>query len=154
MQVGPNTMVTLNYTMQLDSGEVVDASEGQEPLVFEFGSSQIIPGLQRGLLGMQRGDTKKIRVTAAEAYGERRPEAVQEVPLDRFPEDVTLKVGLRLSLRGAQGEEIPFIVTGISDTHATLDFNHPLAGEGLTFVVTVVNVRASDGSSVILPGDA
>lgn len=154
MRIGPNTTVTMAYTMRLDSGEVVDSSEGEGPLVFEFGQEQIIPGLERGLLGMQNGETKEIRVAAEDAYGARRTEAVQQVPLDRFPEDVTPTIGLRLSVRGPQGQEVPFVITGVSDSHATLDFNHPLAGEALTFSVTVVDVRAGGGSRIILPGGA
>jgi FKBP-type peptidyl-prolyl cis-trans isomerase 2 len=154
MQVGPNTTVTMEYTLRLDSGEVVDSSEGKEPLTFEFGQEQIIPGLERGLVGMRRGDATQVRVAAEDAYGARRPEAVQEVPLDRFPEGVKPTVGLQLGLRNPQGEEIPFVVAAVSDSHATLDFNHPLAGEALTFAVTVVDVQASGGSRIILPGGA
>jgi FKBP-type peptidyl-prolyl cis-trans isomerase 2 len=154
MRIGPNTTVTMNYSLRLDSGAVMDSSEGKEPLTFEFGQEEIIPGLERELVGMQRGDAKEIRVAAEDAYGARRPEAVQEVPLDRFPEGVTPTVGLQLGLRNPQGEEIPFIVTGVTDSHAKLDFNHPLAGEALTFAVTVVDVQASGGSRIILPGGA
>jgi len=154
MQVGADTIVTMDYTLRLDSGEVVDSSEGQPPLVFEFGRSQIIPGLERGLLGMQNGEAKEIRVAAEDAYGARRAEAVQQVPLDRFPEDIKPTVGLRLGLRGPEGQEVPFVITSVSDSHATLDFNHPLAGEALTFAVTVVDVQAGAGSRIILPGGA
>lgn len=154
MQVGPNTTVTMEYTLRLDSGEVVDSSEGKEPLTFEFGQEEIIPGLERGLVGMRNGDTTQVRVAAEDGYGARRPEAIQEVPLDRFPEGVRPTVGLHLGLRNPQGEEIPFVVTAVSDSHATLDFNHPLAGETLTFAVTVVDVQASGGSRIILPGGA
>jgi peptidylprolyl isomerase len=138
----------------LDSGEVVDSSEGKEPLTFEFGREQIISGLERRLTGLRRGDSREIRVTAEDAYGERRPEAVQEVPLDRFPEGVTPKVGLQLELRNPQGGEIPFVITGVSDGHATLDFNHPLAGEALTFAVTVMDVQAGTDGRIISPGEA
>lgn len=151
MRIGPNTMVTMDYTLRLDSGEVVDSSEGQDPLTFDFGRSEIIPGLEQELLGLQRGDTREIRVAAKDAYGERRPEALQEVPLDRFPEGVTPTVGLRLGLKNPQGEDIPFIVTGVSESHATLDFNHPLAGEPLTFAVTVLNVQESGNGRIVRP---
>ncbi len=154
MRIGPSTIVTMNYSLRLDSGKVVDSSEGKEPLTFEFGQEEIIPGLERELVGMQRGDAKEIRVAAEDAYGARRPEAVQEVPLERFPEGIRPTVGLHLDLRNPQGEEIPFVVTGVSDSHATLDFNHPLAGEALTFAVTVVDVQASAGRRIILPGEA
>ena len=156
MQVGPNTIVTMEYTLRLDSGEVVDSSEGKEPLTFAYGQEQIIPGLERGLAGLQPGEQKEIRVDVEEAYGPRRPDAVQEIPLDRFPEDITPTVGLQLSVRGPRGEEVPFVISGVSETHATLDFNHPLAGEPLTFAVTVVGVEAGNGTErrIIIPGEA
>ena len=156
MVVGPNTVVTMEYTLRLDSGEVVDSSEGKEPLTFAFGQDQIIPGLERGLAGLQPGERKEIRVDVEDAYGPRRPDAVQEIPLDRFPEDITPTVGLRLSGRGPRGEEVPFVISGVSETHATLDFNHPLAGESLTFAVTVVGVQPGNGEErrIIIPGEA
>jgi FKBP-type peptidyl-prolyl cis-trans isomerase 2 len=79
MQVGPNTLVTMEYTLRLDSGEAVASSEGKEPLNFAYGQEQIIPGLERGLAGLQPGEQKEIRVEAEEAYGPRRPDAVTVV---------------------------------------------------------------------------
>ena len=156
MVVGPNTVVTREYTLRQDSGEVVDSSEGKEPLIFAYGQEQIIPGLERGLAGLQPGEQKEIRVDVEAAYGPHRPAAVQEIPLDRFPEDITPTLGLRLSVRGPRGEEVPFVISGVSETHATLDFNHPLAGESLTFAVTVVGVQAGNGDErrIIIPGEA
>jgi peptidylprolyl isomerase len=156
MQVGPNTVVTMDYTLRLDSGDVVDSSEGKAPLSFAYGKEQIIPGLERGLMGMQPGEQKEIRVEVEDAYGPRRPDAVQEVPLDRFPDDITPTPGLELSVRGPQGEDVPFVISGVSETHATLDFNHRLAGQPLTFSITVVDVKTNgDGKHrIILPGEA
>lgn len=156
MRVGPNMVVTMDYTLRLDSGDVVDSSKGKESLSFAYGQEQIIPGLERGLAGMQPGEQKEIRVEAEDAYGSRRTDAVQEIPLDRFPDDITPTPGLRLSVRGPQGEEVPFVISGVSETHATLDFNHPLAGEPLTFAVTVVDVKTNGDEKrrIILPGEA
>ncbi|OGB96312.1 MAG: hypothetical protein A3G35_20265 [candidate division NC10 bacterium RIFCSPLOWO2_12_FULL_66_18] len=153
MEIGPNTIVTMDYTLRLDSGEVVDSSDGNDPLVFLFGQGQIIPGLERELTGLKVGDQKEVRVAPDEAYGSREPRAVHQIPLDRFPEDITPAVGLRLTVQGPQGEEVPFTIAGISDGRATLDFNHPLAGENLTFSVTVQDVRPALGGRIILPGE-
>lgn len=154
MLVGPDTIVTMDYTLRLDSGEVVDSSEGREPLVFEFGQGRIVPGLERELTGLQSGDQKEVRVSPEEGYGSRRPEAVHQIPLDRFPEDITPAIGMRLTVRGPQGEEVPFTISSVSDDSATLDFNHPLAGETLTFSVTVRDVQGAGGSRLIVPGGA
>jgi peptidylprolyl isomerase len=144
----------MDYTLRLDSGEVVDSSDGGDPLVFQFGQGQIVPGLERELAGLQTGDEKEVRVTPEEAYGVRQPRAAHQIPLDRFPTDITPAVGMRLTVRGPQGEEVPFTIAAVSDGQATLDFNHPLAGETLTFSVIVRKVQSSGGGQVILPGGA
>lgn len=154
MQVGPGTIVTMDYTLRLDSGEVVDSSEGREPLVFHFGRGQIIPGLEQELSGMQSGDQKDVRVTPKEAYGLRESGAIHQIPLDRFPEDMTPEVGMRLTVKGPQGQEMPFTIIAVSEEQATLDFNHPLAGESLNFSVTARDVESAGGGRIIVPGEA
>lgn len=153
MEIGPNTIVTMDYTLRLDSGEVVDSSEGNDPLVFQFGRGQIIPGLERELAGLKMGDQKEVRVAPEEAYGSRQLRGVHQIPLDRFPKDITPAVGMRLTVRGPQGEEVPFTIAAIADGQATLDFNHPLAGETLTFSVMVRDVRPALEGRIILPGE-
>ncbi len=146
MRVGPDTTVTLDYTLRLESGEVVDSSAESSPLTFDFGRGQIIPGLERGLVGLLIGDQKEIQVAPEDGYGLRDPDASLEVPLDRFPETIQPAVGMSLTMQGPKGNEVPFSIVGLSDRTATLDFNHPLAGKTLTFSVTVRDIRPTDGS--------
>ena len=143
MKVGPGTIVTMDYTVRLNSGQIVDSSEGRDPLVVHFGQGQIIPGLERELAGLQSGDEKEVRVEPGDGYGARQSEAIHRIPLDRFPEDITPAVGMRLTVRGPRGEDVPFTITAVSGGEATVDFNHPLAGETLTFLVTVRNVQST-----------
>ncbi len=145
MQVGPNTTVTLDYTLRVGAGEVVDSSEASDPLTFDFGKGQIIPGLERELTGLRIGEQKEIHVTPEEGYGPRDPEASLDVPLTRFPENIQPAVGMSLTMKGPKGNEVPFTIVALSDTAATLDFNHPLAGKALMFSVTVRDIRATDG---------
>ncbi len=154
MQIGPKTTVTIDYTLRLDSGEVVDSSNESEPLTFKFGEGHIIPGLERELAGLQDGDQKEIRVAPQDGYGERQTDAVQEIPVDRFPIDITPELGMRLTVKGPQGEEVPFTIVAVADGKATLDFNHPLAGEALHFSVTVRDVQTEGGRRLIIPGEA
>jgi FKBP-type peptidyl-prolyl cis-trans isomerase SlyD len=154
MQVGPGTVVTMDYTLRLDSGEVVDSSEGREPLVFHFGQGQIIPGLEREMSSMQNGDQKEISVAPGEAYGPRQAGAIQTIPLDRFPKDLAPEAGMHLTVRRPRGEEMPFTIIAVSEELATLDFHHPLAGENLNFSVTVRDVQSAGGGRIILPGEA
>jgi FKBP-type peptidyl-prolyl cis-trans isomerase 2 len=154
VQVGPGTIVTMDYTLRLDSGEVVDSSQGQDPLVFHFGRGQIIPGLEREMTGMQSGDLKEICVAPGDGYGLREPGTIRKIPLDRFPEDIAPAAGMRLTVKGPQGEEMPFTIIAVSEDQATLDFNHPLAGQNLNFSVTVRDVQSAGGGRIILPGEA
>jgi FKBP-type peptidyl-prolyl cis-trans isomerase 2 len=146
VRVGPDTTVTLDYTLRLDSGEVVDSSTESSPLTFDFGKGQIIPGLERELTGLLIGDQKEIHVAPEDGYGTRDPEASLEVPLDRFPDNITPAVGMSLTMKGPKGDEIPFSIVALSDAAATLDFNHPLAGKALTFSVTVREIQATNGT--------
>ncbi len=146
MQVGPNTTVTLDYTLRVGSGEVVDTSEQSTPLTFDFGKGQIIPGLERELTGLRIGDQKEVYVAPEEGYGPRDPEASLEIPLSRFPDNITPAVGMSLTMQGPKGGEVPVTIVALSDKAATLDFNHPLAGKALQFSVTVRDIRATDGA--------
>ncbi len=148
MRVGPNTTIAIEYTVRLQSGEVVDSTEGGPPLIFRFGREEIIPAVERGLAGLEPGDRRDLVVPPEEAYGPRRAEAVQPVPLDQFPEHIRPAPGMQLIVRGPDGGERPVTVRGLSDDHATVDFNHPLAGEELSFSVQVVEVQpAGDGEA-------
>ena len=154
MQVGPGTIVTMDYTLRLDSGDVVDSSEGRDPLVFHFGRGQVIPGLERELAGLQSGDQKEIQVGPEDGYGTREAGAIHEIPLDRFPQNITPEVGMRMTVKGPQGEVMLFTIIAVSESNATLDFNHPLAGERLNFSVTVRDVRSAEGGRIVLQGEA
>jgi len=134
-------VVSLEYTLRLDDGEVIDASEG-EPLEFLQGHNQIIPGLERALAGMKVGESKEVIVAAVDAYGEDDEEAFQRVERDIFPPDMELEEGMQLRMREAQsGEPVDVIIAEVDDESVLLDFNHPLAGEELHFQVKVVGLR-------------
>jgi peptidylprolyl isomerase len=131
--------VRVHYTGRLEDGTVFDTSEGREPIAFTLGAGDVIPGFDEAVAGMAPGDTKTVCVDAEEAYGERRPDLVIEVLKADLPEGITPEVGMALELRGPNGEGLPVRVTAIDDDSITLDGNHPLAGEPLTFDVTVVD---------------
>ena len=128
---------SFHYTLTNAAGEILDSSDGREPLVFMEGAGQIIPGLESELVRLNAGEKKKVEVQAADAYGEHDPKKLIEVPLDKLPKE-NIELGDQFH---ADGQHTPFTVTGISETHATLDGNHPLAGMNLTFNVEVTGVR-------------
>jgi FKBP-type peptidyl-prolyl cis-trans isomerase SlyD len=133
--------VSLEYTLKDEGGQVLDTNKGGAPLVFVQGQQQIIPGLERELIGMRPGEEKKVVVKPEDAYGEMVPGALQEVPKEAIPQEA-LKVGTTLSARSGSGETRPVVVREIKETTVVVDFNHPLAGKTLYFDVKVLGVQS------------
>ena len=139
--VGEDMVVGIDYTLRLDTGDVVDASSDGRPLEFLQGRGQIIPGLERALNGLAVGDEKDIVVEPFDGYGELDPDAYQLVPLDVFPPDVSLEPGLTFEVQGSSGEPALASVAEVRPDCVLLDFNHLLAGERLFFHVRVASLR-------------
>lgn len=133
--------VRVHYTGKLANGEVFDSSEGHQPLEFTIGNGTLIPGFEKGVVGMDVGDTKTIEISPKEAYGERREELVVEVNKDDFPDTVTPTLGQRLQIRQQGSDPIVVTITELKEETVTLDANHPLAGYTLFFDVEMVAVR-------------
>ncbi len=129
--------VAFEYTLRLDDGSVVQSNKDAEPLTYVHGESQLLPALERELEGLDVNDRKEIKLAAADAYGEVRDEAFREVPTDQIPESAR-RVGAQLS---AQGYDGPIRVHEVRDETIVLDFNHPLAGQDLTFDIRVVSIE-------------
>ena len=120
--------------------QVVDSNKGGQPLEFIMGIGQIIPGLEKALVGMSRDESGDILVKANEAYGEYNSEALQTLPIEQF-EGIELKEGLTLYGQGENGETVQVTVKSFDDKSVVVDFNHPLAGKDLMFSVTVLSAR-------------
>ena len=134
-------VVGMQYEVKEAGTDVVsDSNLGQKPLEFITGKEQIIPGLENSLVGMSEGDSADILVKAADAYGERKEEAVQTLPIDQFA-GVDLVEGMTLYGQDDNGQSTQVVVKSFDDKEATIDFNHPLAGKDLMFSVTVASVR-------------
>lgn len=129
--------VRVHYTGTLDDGTQFDSSEGREPLEFTLGSGQVIPGFDAGVTGMEPGEAKTIQIPADEAYGPRRDEMMLRVSPDQFPEGMDPQVGQQLQLQQQDGQAVVVRVAEVTDEGVTLDANHPLAGEDLTFELTL-----------------
>jgi FKBP-type peptidyl-prolyl cis-trans isomerase SlpA len=140
-QVKANDRVKVHYTGKLSSGEIFDSSANREPLEFQMGSGQLIPGFENGVMGMSINEKKTIVIPCAEAYGESRPEMVQEVPRTQLPPEIVPEVGMGLSTTTPDGHEIPLVITEVTETTIVVDGNHPLAGKDLTFDLEVVSIN-------------
>ena len=132
--------VAIHYTGTLTDGSTFDSSEGREPLEFEVGSGQIIPGLDVALPGMKVGDKKVVKIDAKDAYGPLNPEMRQAIPRDGIPEDIPLEIGVQLQMQTPEGQAMPVTVVDLDEATVTLDANHPLAGKDLQFDIEVVKV--------------
>ncbi|TPW32886.1 FKBP-type peptidyl-prolyl cis-trans isomerase [Pararhizobium mangrovi] len=132
--------VRVHYTGRLSDGTEFDSSAGRDPLQFELGAGQIIDGLDREIAGMDEGAKQTVTVPAAEAYGDRRPEQVQELPRSAIPEEINPEPGMQLQATTQAGQPVPIVVTDVSEDTVTVDANHPLAGRDLVFDVELVEV--------------
>ena len=141
MQIIDKSIALIHYTLKDDEGEVLDTSEGRDPLAYLHGSGNIIPGLEAELAGKTAGESIEVRIEPADGYGEKREEMVQTIPREHMPEDVELKVGMQLQAQTPEGEAQLVTIVGLTNTDVTLDGNHPLAGVALNFAVEVVEVR-------------
>ncbi|MCK9532402.1 MAG: peptidylprolyl isomerase [Gammaproteobacteria bacterium] len=140
MQITAKKVVTIDYTLTDEQGQVIDSSQGRDPLAYLHGFSNIIPGLESALEGRTSGDALNVKVAPTEAYGERDDALIQSVSRDLFEDANELEVGMRFQSVSEDGVRLVTVVDVTDDT-VTVDANHPLAGVTLTFDVTVVDVR-------------
>ncbi|NPV67626.1 MAG: peptidylprolyl isomerase [Anaerolineae bacterium] len=134
-------VVSVQYTLKLDDGEIIDESTADDPLLYLHGADNIIPGLERALTGMAVNETKHVTVAPADAYGEYDEDALESFPLGFFPEDLELEPGLMLDMSDENGNLFEATIVDVNDDEVLVDFNHPLAGETLHFDVKVLALR-------------
>lgn len=139
-EASPGDKVKVHYTGRLPDDTVFDSSEGRNPLEFTIGAGEIIPGFEQAVTGMRPGEEKTATVAADEAYGERREDLLLTLERDRLPEGMDPEVGERLQLRARGGEPFDVVVAEVGDEDLTVDANHPLAGQELTFDIRLVEI--------------
>ena len=135
--------VKIDYEGRLETGEVFDSShkhEGHEHLLeFEVGSGQVIPGFEKAVLGMKKGEEKEVKITPDEAYGMHDARLIHEVPREMIPKHQVPQVGMMMIIGTPDGQKIPAIIKKVDDKKVTIDINHPLAGKTLIFKIKVVD---------------
>jgi peptidylprolyl isomerase len=131
--------VRVHYTGTLAGGEQFDSSAGRDPLEFTLGDGMVIPGFESAVTGMAVGESKTFDIPSDQAYGPRRDEMVMQVDRNQFPDHIDPEVGQQLQMQ--QGNQA-FVVTvaEVDDDAVTLDGNHPLAGQDLTFTIELVEI--------------
>ena len=133
-------VVSMDYTLRVD-GEALDSSDEAGPLQFLVGYGNIVPGLEREMIGMKIGESKDVVVKPEDGYGEFDDEAFMDVPRNEFPADMEIEEGLELNVTDEDGENQYARVESLTDENVHLDFNHPLAGAELHFNVKVLALR-------------
>lgn len=139
MAVKPGDTVAVHYTGKLDSGEVFDSNEGGDPLRFRVGDHRVIAGFEQAVQGLGMGESITVRIPPEQAYGERREDLILTLPRNLF-EGGDLEAGQEVELEDEDGNNYVAHVLDFTDDEVTVDLNHPLAGETLTFDVRVVEI--------------
>ncbi len=132
--------VQVHYTGKLDDGTVFDSSEGRDPLEFQLGAGNVIPGFEAAVVGMQEGETRKTHIAPEDAYGPYRDDMVIVVPRSEFPPDIQPEVGQQLQVHQENDQAFVVQVVEVNDAEVKLDANHPLAGEALNFEINLVKI--------------
>jgi FKBP-type peptidyl-prolyl cis-trans isomerase SlyD len=139
--IGENSVVSMHYKLTDNDGNVIDSSEDMEPLTYLHGAGNIIPGLEKALLGKVEKDALTVKVSPEEGYGEVMQELVEAVPKGAFQGVDTIEVGMSFEAQDPNGQMQRIVVKKVEDDTVTVDANHPLAGVELNFDVNIVSVR-------------
>lgn len=139
MEAKQGDMVRVHYTVRLDDGTVIGSTTEREPLQFTIGEGKLIPGFEQAIIGMNPGESKKVFVSAEQAFGPHLDEMVIVIDRDRLPEDFRPKVGDQIQFNTHSGEIVSVLVIETSEESITIDANHPLAGKNLTFDINFVD---------------
>ena len=148
MKVGKDKVVLMHYTLKNDAGDVIDSSDGADPLPFLQGHGNIIPGLESALEGSKVGDKLDVSIKPEEGYGERMKDAIQEIPSSALQGVDEVKVGMQLQSPDKDGNAFLVSVTKIEDDKITVDGNHPLAGQTLHFSVSIESIRKAEAEEL------
>lgn len=132
-------VVSVHYVGKFTDGEVFDSSEGREPLQFQVGSGQLIPGFESAIIGKVVGDKVTANIAPEEGYGLVREDLIVSVPLDKMPGEV--EVGQALEAQGDNGQSAQVFVKEVNEDSVVIDGNHPLAGKDLVFEIEVIEIQ-------------
>jgi peptidylprolyl isomerase len=132
--------VKIHYTGTLEDGTQFDSSKGRDPLEFQLGSGQVIPGFDKAVEGMAVGEEKSVTIVSEDAYGPHHQQMVQELPKSALPDGLEPETGMALQAQSQDGRPLTLMVTEVGDESITVDANHPLAGKDLNFDIELVAI--------------
>ena len=144
MTIKNGDVVVLDYEGKLENGEIFDSSkhgDHSHPIEFEVGAGKMIPGFEKAVMGLKKGDKKEFSLEPEEAYGQPNEELVKQIPRDSLPQDQEPKEGMFLVMNTPDGHQFPAKIKKVTDKEITIDLNHPLAGKKLIFNIEVKDVK-------------
>ena len=148
LPIGPDTKITLHFSLSLEDGSLVDSNFDGEPATFLFGDGSLLPGFEEAITGLKPGEEGKFSISPEKGFGQHNPNNIQEFPRKDFDDGLDsesgtepkIEPGLMLSFADANQAELPGVVIEADDETVTIDFNHPLAGHSIGFNVKVLSV--------------
>jgi FKBP-type peptidyl-prolyl cis-trans isomerase SlyD len=147
MQIAKDSVVRFHYALAEADGPTIETSRDREPLAVLVGHGGIITGLEQAMLGRTAGERFEVTVTPDQAYGERRPDALQRVPKKLFRKDQKLVPGLQTTVQTNQGPRVVTIAK-VGMSVVDVDLNHPMAGKTLVFDIEVIDVREATAEEI------
>ncbi|MGA1861508.1 peptidylprolyl isomerase [Deferribacter thermophilus] len=141
MKVTNDSKVTFIYTVTLEDGTVVDAVSKEEPLVAEIGKNQLLPVLEEQMLGMDVGEKKNITLRPEDTFGPYNESLIAEIPREEIQLDPSIKEDMYIDLEDEQNNLYRGKVLELNDDYVKIDFNHPLAGETLTYTIEILEIN-------------
>ena len=142
-KVETGMFVSVDYKGSYQNGDVFDSSQGRDPIEVQIGAGQVIKGFENALMGMSLHEKKTFTLEAVDAYGFRDENLIRVFARTDFPPDIDPQIGQLVGLTTPEGQQVPALVTQLDEENVTLDMNHPLAGEALTFEIQVVGISDS-----------
>lgn len=139
--INMNSQVLMHYSIALTNGSIIESSFDDEPVEITMGHGDVTEGMELALFGLKEGDTQTLTLTAEQGFGIRDEENVNMMPLSDFPGELKPEVGTSYSFETPNGEEIPGTIVTIEENQASVDFNHPLAGQEIVFTVNILGVN-------------
>ncbi len=139
--IGDNSVVSVHYKLTDDGGKVLDSSDGSKPLSYLHGAGNIVPGLEKALVGKGEGESLKVRVEPAEGYGEANPDGIKSIEKAAFEGVESIEEGMTFEAKSPDGSTQQITVKKVEGDEVIIDMNHPLAGVALNFDIQIVSVR-------------
>jgi FKBP-type peptidyl-prolyl cis-trans isomerase SlpA len=140
LPVGPDTKITLHFSLSLEDGSLVDSNFEADPAACIFGDGSLLPGFEAALVGLKAGAEATFSIQPENGFGQHNPNNIQEFSRKDFDEELQLEPGLMLSFADANRAELPGVVIEVDEEKVTIDFNHPLAGHTVSFKVKIISV--------------